>query len=186
MSLVKEKRPWPGKLSISRYRVIDIEVFFTYEIRHLFINLLQAYLWTAPELLRIGCNPLRGTQAGDVYSYGIILQEIISRNVPFYSEIGMDAKGIRKSMFFLKIKSLKHLSNNDITFSQISFFLTFFVEIIECVMHKTGIPFRPRLSEVNCNPKLLQLMANCWTEESEKRPTFSEVKKSLKKMSGGK
>ncbi|KAJ7307289.1 hypothetical protein JRQ81_009294 [Phrynocephalus forsythii] len=46
-------------------------------------------LWTAPELLRMGMAPCSGTQKGDVYSFGIILQEIALRNSVFYIE-GMD------------------------------------------------------------------------------------------------
>lgn len=41
-------------------------------------------LWTAPELLRDTNPPIAGTPKGDVYSYGIILQEIQLRNGPFY------------------------------------------------------------------------------------------------------
>ncbi|XP_019626200.1 PREDICTED: atrial natriuretic peptide receptor 1-like [Branchiostoma belcheri] len=40
-------------------------------------------LWTAPELLRMPCPPLKGTQKGDVYSFAIITQEVISRGHPY-------------------------------------------------------------------------------------------------------
>ncbi|XP_072353260.1 atrial natriuretic peptide receptor 2 isoform X2 [Scyliorhinus torazame] len=46
-------------------------------------------LWTAPELLRLERAPPQGSQKGDVYSFGIILQEIALRNGSFYIE-GMD------------------------------------------------------------------------------------------------
>uniref|UniRef100_A0A3P9JKY4 Guanylate cyclase n=1 Tax=Oryzias latipes TaxID=8090 RepID=A0A3P9JKY4_ORYLA len=41
-------------------------------------------LWTAPELLRTEDPPLCGTQKGDVYSFGIILQELALLKGVFY------------------------------------------------------------------------------------------------------
>uniref|UniRef100_A0A674PI81 Guanylate cyclase n=1 Tax=Takifugu rubripes TaxID=31033 RepID=A0A674PI81_TAKRU len=43
-------------------------------------------LWMAPELLRMEAPPPRGTQKGDVYSFGIILQEVALRRGAFYLE----------------------------------------------------------------------------------------------------
>lgn len=40
-------------------------------------------LWKAPELLRNPSPPPRGTQKGDVFSFGIILYEIIGRKGPW-------------------------------------------------------------------------------------------------------
>ncbi|PSN34035.1 hypothetical protein C0J52_17493 [Blattella germanica] len=40
-------------------------------------------LWTAPELLRSSSLRKTGTQPGDVYSFGIIMQEVVVRGEPF-------------------------------------------------------------------------------------------------------
>ena len=39
-------------------------------------------LWTAPELLRSN-DPFKGSKPGDVYSFGVILQEITLQDEPF-------------------------------------------------------------------------------------------------------
>ncbi|CAH2323134.1 guanylate cyclase 2G-like [Pelobates cultripes] len=40
------------------------------------VNYSELY-WTAPELLRLGVFPFQGTQKGDVYSFAIIMRELI-------------------------------------------------------------------------------------------------------------
>ena len=51
-------------------------------------------LWTAPELLRMTTRPINGTQKADVYSFAIILQEIMFRAEPYFFDVdppqGMD------------------------------------------------------------------------------------------------
>ena len=67
-------------------------IFFSNSQFQYFSILHQGLLWTAPELLRL-TNPLaRGTQKGDVFSFGIILQEIITRTEP-YAMHDLDAVG---------------------------------------------------------------------------------------------
>uniref|UniRef100_A0A452R1M8 Guanylate cyclase n=1 Tax=Ursus americanus TaxID=9643 RepID=A0A452R1M8_URSAM len=52
-------------------------------------SLFSEKLWTAPELLSGNPLPNTGMQKADVYSFGIILQEIALRSGPFYLE-GLD------------------------------------------------------------------------------------------------
>ena len=48
----------------------------------------KAMLWTAPELLRQQkTKPYNGTQKGDVFSFGIILQEILYRCMPYFMDL---------------------------------------------------------------------------------------------------
>ncbi|XP_046734564.1 guanylate cyclase 32E-like [Diprion similis] len=44
---------------------------------------LQRMLYRAPELLRSGAPPARGSQKGDVYSFSLVLYEIMTRRFPW-------------------------------------------------------------------------------------------------------
>ncbi|XP_036436109.1 atrial natriuretic peptide receptor 2 [Colossoma macropomum] len=73
-------------LKITDYGLASFRSSYDNEDSH---ELYARKLWTAPELLIYDRPPPQGTQKGDVYSFGIILQEIALRNGPFYVE-GMD------------------------------------------------------------------------------------------------
>lgn len=60
-----------------------------------FLCCLVELYWTAPELLRLEEYPFQGTQKGDVYSFAIIMKELINNNEdgPFH-DLDQEAEGI--------------------------------------------------------------------------------------------
>ncbi len=58
---------------------------------------VTSLFWTAPELLEEGVYNLdmvgRGTRDGDIYSYGIIMGEVLT-NVPPYHDVCLGARQI--------------------------------------------------------------------------------------------
>ena len=60
-------------------------------------------IWTAPEILMLGVKASpEGTDKGDVYSFGILLQEILYRNSFFFgSDVSAEGRPMcRQSRFF--------------------------------------------------------------------------------------
>lgn len=55
-----------------------------YNFLFVFLFVVLGLLWTAPELLRMRCPPPEGTQKGDVYSFAIIVHEIVMRRGTFF------------------------------------------------------------------------------------------------------
>ncbi|GBO36678.1 Guanylate cyclase 32E [Araneus ventricosus] len=70
----------------------------------------EKLLWKAPELLRDPSSPTSGTQKGDIYSFGIILYEIISRKGP-YGHISMTPSGKGQNDIFILVCCLKHVAH---------------------------------------------------------------------------
>lgn len=72
-----------------------------------FSSRLSDMLWTAPELLR---NPVSGGSfAGDVFSFSIIIQEVISRTLP-YAMMDMPAHGEGGCQISLLLSLINRLS----------------------------------------------------------------------------
>lgn len=66
-------------------------------------------MWSAPELLRMQESelPPNGTQKGDIYSFAIILQEIIFRALPYFMDSGsLSPKGMDSSLVFAQRHNL--------------------------------------------------------------------------------
>ena len=57
-------------------------------------------LWTAPEMLRDHLHGDVGTQRGDVYSFAIIMQELVLVTKPF-AMVELTAQGMQKSNVYI-------------------------------------------------------------------------------------
>ncbi|KPM04974.1 atrial natriuretic peptide receptor 1-like protein [Sarcoptes scabiei] len=116
-----------------------------------------ALFWTAPEHLR-SKDPLNsGSKKGDVYSFAIILQEIITRSPPF--------------------ESLERLGRKKIVYEP--------NEILDRIRMGTVPPFRPEVAPDECSKELLTLMSECWAEQPIDRPDFLIIKQKLRKITQG-
>ncbi|XP_032674981.1 receptor-type guanylate cyclase Gyc76C-like [Odontomachus brunneus] len=122
----------------------------------------QNLLWKAPELLREPNNAIRGTQKGDVYSFAIILFEMIGRKGPY--GITMDPKDI--------IERVKNYNPK------------------EREEDKKKLPFRPDIdvltkSKADCAEYVVNTITDCWDEDPNVRPDFKVIRTRLMAMKAG-
>ncbi|ELT96322.1 hypothetical protein CAPTEDRAFT_189896 [Capitella teleta] len=112
-------------------------------------GLYRRKLWTAPEILRENFPPARGTQKGDVYSFAVVMYEIVNRTEPYC----FDTMTPR--------------------------------DVVNRVRNGESIPFRPTLpSSCDLGNKALSLIKDCWVEKPEDRPSFPQIRSTLRKLIG--
>ncbi|XP_031246562.1 guanylate cyclase 2G isoform X1 [Mastomys coucha] len=109
--------------------------------------------WTAPELLRLQELPWSGTPQGDVYSFAILMRDLIHQQAhgPFDD---LEATPEGKAEIISRIKD-----------------------------PRAPIPLRPSLLEDKGDERIMALVRACWAESPEQRPTFPSIKKTLREAS---
>lgn len=124
--------------------------------------------WTAPEFLRDLVSSRKGTYKGDVYSFSIILQEVVVRGPP-YCMLGLSAEGTSPSdcgeveCFCFYITSSDFKPDSHVP-----------PEIIRKV-RKPPPMCRPTVAPDQAPLECIQLIKQCWSELPERRPTFDEI-----------
>ncbi|XP_059483407.1 receptor-type guanylate cyclase Gyc76C-like isoform X2 [Neocloeon triangulifer] len=114
--------------------------------------------WKAPELLR-GVNPsTKISQKGDVYSFGIILYEIIGRRGPF-GPCTEDPKEIIRRVKEGRYGPKKEPFRPDLS-----------------ITYDT---------DTGCPDYVTNCITACWQEQPENRPDFHNIREQLKKMREG-
>jgi hypothetical protein len=59
-------------------------------------------------------------------------------------------------------------------------------DVVNRVRNGESIPFRPQLPEsTDLGKPMLDIIRNCWNESPEGRPTFQQIRTSLRKMTNG-
>jgi guanylate cyclase 2F len=129
-------------------------------------------LWMSPEHVRTSiikndvATVITSSSAGDVYSFGIIMQEVILRGPP-YCMLDLTPQGLNKKKNF-------------------SFELfVVYVEIIAKIKKPPPL-LRPSVSKQVAPPEYINSMKQCWAEQAETRPSFNDLAQSIKALNGGK
>ncbi|PRD33496.1 UNVERIFIED_CONTAM: Npr1 [Trichonephila clavipes] len=178
----EEENPWT-KSRCKKFRNKKITV-----IKSIIIGIeTGSLLWTAPEHLRRR-DPYRyGSKKGDVYSFAIVLQEVITRSLPFEPK-----ERFSRTVHFLSPEEQTSgiMSSNE---TEVPFWHTpihnlndellhCWIGCIDRLRRGTTPPYRPEIAYDECPSDMLDLIKKCWDENPEARPTFPEIKHKLKKI----
>jgi atrial natriuretic peptide receptor A len=163
-----------SKLQVPTYHTDDdyyksnLFIFFESKNTELkfFFDLEQ--LWRAPELqsnISNGHNT-NGSQKGDIYSFAIILQEIL----------------YRKGLFYLTNEDKELNFENEIKNESmpLDVSLISYQDIFNKVINKTGL--RPSLSEAVCSKEIVDLLKKCWSDSINERPDFTIIRDTMRKI----
>jgi len=59
-------------------------------------------------------------------------------------------------------------------------------DVVNRVRNGESIPFRPEMPDTSAlGEQMLDLIRNCWQENPEHRPTFQQIRTTLRKMTNG-
>ncbi|XP_070154302.1 atrial natriuretic peptide receptor 1 isoform X1 [Polyergus mexicanus] len=132
-------------------------------------------LWIAPELLPLTVTPgSAATQKGDVYSFAIILEEIVVRGGPYeVARTFMTAEEVWSVIVLLiLILSSRYL-------------LLFILKIVSRVSASENPSLRPEVAPKDCPPDILSLMERCWHEVPDERPSFHTIRGTIRGIMKG-
>ncbi|XP_069138708.1 atrial natriuretic peptide receptor 1-like [Argopecten irradians] len=112
--------------------------------------------WTAPELLRLSDNQYYSSQKGDIYSFGIVLFELLYRSQS-YDTVALSPQEIIQRVRITENPPFRpHVSyNSDVT------------------------------SDNDAPTEMSQLMISCYEEDPENRPNFTTIKSFISKQNKG-
>lgn len=115
-------------------------------------KLFKGLIWRAPELLRNLSPPSKGSQRGDIYSFGIILHEILGRKGPW--GLSTLSPEVVEDVIDKVINPQSHL----------------------------GKLHRPSLQDLDCPDFVKRCMGDCWHEDPDVRPDFRFIGIMLREM----
>ena len=128
-------------------------------------------LWMSPEHIRTAiikndvATVMTSSAAGDVYSFGIIMQEVILRGAPFCM-LDLTPQGTRREWTREPSPIVS-------------------LEIIAKIKKPPPL-LRPSVSKQVAPPEYINSMKQCWAEQAETRPSFNDLAQSIKLLNGGK
>ena len=146
------------KSNNQKQKVVNCFVFSTFSL---------ALLWTAPELLRASQQCSKRTQKGDVYSFAILLYEILGRQGP-WGPIELTASEV-----------IQRVINNENTNSLP------FRPSIESLRRPNKSRVDNECSLINIIENCIPCILNCWSENPEDRYDFKNIRTRLQLIKKG-